>query len=55
MSLVPLTNKCAECGVADYYSDNHRAGCSREEDLEMCGACDQFYLAAILHKCEVAQ
>ena len=46
----PFTDFCAECGQ-EFYSDNHRPGCSREENLEMCGACDDFYLNTAGHSC----
>ena len=36
-----LLNKCAECGN-DFYGD-HVSGCSKEENVEMCGICDKFY------------
>ena len=33
---------CAECGE-DFYNSKHLDGCSKEEDLEMCGLCETFY------------
>jgi hypothetical protein len=37
-----LLDKCCECGQ-DFYSNDHLADCSREENIDMCGICDHFY------------
>lgn len=44
-----LLNKCAEC-KQDFYGE-HREGCSKEQNLDQCSACDGFYLNTINHVC----
>jgi hypothetical protein len=44
-----LLDKCAEC-KEDFYGE-HLGGCSKEENLEQCSACDSFYLNTVEHEC----
>jgi len=47
-----LLNKCAEC-KEDFYGE-HLEGCSKEENLIMCSACDGFYLNTTNHECGIS-
>jgi NAD-dependent SIR2 family protein deacetylase len=44
-----LLDTCAEC-KGDFYG-THAPDCSREENLDMCGACESFYLNTTTHNC----
>jgi len=41
--VVRTDGTCAECKVPDFYGE-HLDGCSKEEDLETCGECYEFYI-----------
>ena len=48
-----LLDKCAECGALDFYNGPHVKDCSREANLDTCGACDEFYLNTSVHVCPI--
>jgi hypothetical protein len=44
-SLPNTLNKCGECS-ADFYG-THLKGCTKEEALEVCSVCDQWYINSL--------